>query len=243
MSDPIRIALVAEGVTDYVVVHAAIAAMLPAHEFELRLLQPEYSEAFEPVGSGLGLGWSGVYRWCRQTSAEGGDSIRSSVLFGFYDLLLIHLDADVAGYLYSSGRISDTTEDLPCERPCPPASATTDPLREVLLRWIGERELPPRCVLCTPSKNTETWVMATLFPHNKVMVKQGWECYADPEAQLALQPKGKRLQKSRSSYEERAADFTSRWSDLCGKLSEAERFDRDFRRQAFGLRLMTSSPD
>ena len=68
MSDPLRIALVAEGPTDRIVLEAAITALLGQRSFVLSLKQPEVSEAFTGGASGAsGAGWGGVYRWCRTT--------------------------------------------------------------------------------------------------------------------------------------------------------------------------------
>ena len=53
MSSTMRIALVAEGVTDYEVLNAAIESMLAGQSFDLKLLQPEESVAFTGAG-----GWS-----------------------------------------------------------------------------------------------------------------------------------------------------------------------------------------
>src|SRR6266545_3925071 len=75
----------------------------------------------------------------------------------------------------------------PCVQPCPPPSASTNPLRQVLLRWLSESDMPPRTVLCTPSKSMEAWVVAALFPHDAA-VNRGIECWPNPENMLAQQP-------------------------------------------------------
>lgn len=98
MSEPIRIALVAEGVTDFVFLEAVLRAMLPPERtFDFKLLQPEESAAFSSGGhaGAFGGGWRGVYKWCHQqvVSFEG---LRDHPLLLNYDLLMIHLDADVA---------------------------------------------------------------------------------------------------------------------------------------------------
>src|SRR5580700_5527030 len=143
MSSTIRIALVGEGVTDFEVLRTAIDAMLNGRSFDLKLLQPEGSVAFTGGGSAgpLGGGWKGVYKWCRQAALRGGGSLGGDPLFVGYDVLILHLDADVAG--------EDPAHDpidpipglaglLPCEQPCPPPGATTEALRLVLLSWVGE---------------------------------------------------------------------------------------------------------
>ena len=61
MSSTVRIALVAEGVTDYEVLKAAIESMLMGKSFDMKLLQPEGSVAFTGAGSAgaFGGGWKG----------------------------------------------------------------------------------------------------------------------------------------------------------------------------------------
>ena len=64
----VRIALVAEGPTDAIVIEAALRAVFASRTFVLQQLQPEGSAAFGEMGTG----WVGVYRWCRQTATRGG---------------------------------------------------------------------------------------------------------------------------------------------------------------------------
>ena len=188
MSEPLRIAMVVEGTTDFIVLDAVISSLLPDQDIEFQAIQPEFSAAFQVQPGPTGLGWSGVYRWCRQATDEGQGGVSGSSLFAFHQILVVQVDADVAGMTYQNGWIDDQTGDLPCEQPCPPPEATTNVLRKVMLRWLGEAQVPAQCVLCTPSKSIETWVMAALFPTNKEVVKDSWECRANPEAQFATLP-------------------------------------------------------
>ena len=88
MSEPVRLALVAEGPTDAVVVEAALRAILGERDFVLAQLQPEQSEAFGP----LGAGWGGVYRWCKQSALHAGGSLGDfRLLLDNYDLLIVPL--------------------------------------------------------------------------------------------------------------------------------------------------------
>ena len=159
MSDPVRAAFVVEGITDYYVLCAAAEAVLGGRSLVPTLLQPERSEAFAPVGQATGGGWPGVYRWCRQVVAQ-SDGVRGNVVLVTHDLLVVQLDADVATATYAQGHIDDDAGDLPCRQACPPPDATTDALRRAMLRWLGEDAVPPRVVLCTPSKATEAWLLA-----------------------------------------------------------------------------------
>lgn len=163
MSEPLRVALVAEGPTDGVVIRAALRAILGERLFVLTQIFPEGSITFGATGSG----WVGVYKWCHQAVARGNGRLRNDALvFENYDLLLLHLDADVAGANYGQGSIQPLASDGPlqCERQCPPASDTTTALRSVLLSWCGEQAVPDRCVVCIPSKAPKRGCWLHCFP-------------------------------------------------------------------------------
>ncbi|WP_306598843.1 hypothetical protein [Geothrix sp. 21YS21S-2] len=233
MSRTIRIALVAEGITDYVFLDAAIRAMLGNQSFDLKLLQPEESVAFTGGGDAgqLGGGWKGVYKWCLQAVQRSEGDFKSDPLFIGYDLLLIHLDADVAGEDPANSPkapIVELADLLPCEQPCPPPSATTNELRRVLLSWLGETSPPPRTILCTPSKSTEAWVMAIFFPTDREMTRKGWECHPKPENRLGQQPIKVRFSKNFSDYEARNPGIQAGWQSVVARLSEASRFQDEF---------------
>lgn len=233
MSETVRIALVAEGVTDYEVVRAAIGSMFNGRSFDLKLLQPEGSFAFSGGGDAgpFGGGWKGVYRWCLQAAQRGGGNLRGDPLFIAYDLLVLHLDADVANEDPANQTIAPIpglAGVLPCAQDCPPPSATTDPLRRVLLSWVGETQIPAQTVLCTPSKSTEAWVMAVFFPGDRDMIRRGWECHPNPESRLGQQPAGQRFSKRRSDYQSRQAGLRAGWPAIAARLSEAQRFRDDF---------------
>lgn len=230
MSNTLRIALVAEGVTDYEVLNAAIESMLDGRSFVLTLLQPEGSVAFSGGGNAgsFGGGWKGVYRWCLQAKLRSGGKLSDDPLFLGYDLLLLHLDADVAGEDPPNNLAPELVGVLPCEQPCPPPSATTDALRKVILTWVGETKTPHKTVLCTPSKSTEAWVMAACFPNDKQMAKQGWECHPNPESRLGQQTKRKRFAKNQYDYSTRNSELRNGWPSVVARLTEARRFQNDF---------------
>jgi hypothetical protein len=228
MSEPLRIALVAEGPTDGVVIESALRAMLGERAFILKQIFPEGSTSFGE----LGTGWVGVYRWCHQSSNRGNGRLsQDALVFQNYDLLLLHLDADVAGFRYADGSLTKKPTDggLPCEQPCPPPGTTVNELRKVLLSWCGEAAVPQKAVICMPSKSTESWVVAMLFP-NDDSVKQGIECWTNAESRLGQQPKAKRMRKKKSDYLAKAEKFTAEWPRIAcrGALTEAQRFQSEF---------------
>jgi hypothetical protein len=233
MSDTVRIALVAEGVTDYEVLKAAIDSMLGGQSFVMSLLQPEESVAFTGAGSAgpLGGGWRGVYKWCLQATSRSGGNLRNDPLFIVYDILILHIDADVASEDPANYRVNPLPEFagvLPCEKQCPPPNATTDRLRQIMLSWIGETRTPPRTVLCTPSKCTEAWVLAIFFPHDGQMIRKGWECHPSPETRLGQQAIRQRFGKSQAAYQETASRIQDGWPRIVARLTEAHRFQDEF---------------
>ena len=227
MSSPFRVAVVAEGPTDKIVIEAAISNIFGGQPFILRQLQPEESLAFSPIGTG----WGGVYRWCRQASTRAGGPIRHDPLFLTYDLLILHLDAEVASESYANAGITDPANDLPCSKPCPPPEASTDALRDVMLRWIGETGMPPKTVLCTPSTMTETWVLCALYPDVAAAIPGNLECFQTPDHRLQAQPKVGRLvrggKKDRRMYQKRAGEIAQAWDRVRHHCSEAGKFSTD----------------
>ena len=230
MSEALRIAAVVEGPTDRVVLHAIMRALLPTTEFEFHALQPEGSLAFQPPQvAGTGVGWVGVYRWSRQSAQEGGGSISGSFALLNHDILIVHVDADVANKTYKSGNIQDAPQDnLPCEEPCPPVSATTNALRAVILNWLGEDECPPQIVCCTPSKNMESWVLAAVYPDHGLVPSGDWECHHNPEGQLATLPLEHRFRKRPDDYLSMQDEITNTWPTVSARLEEAKRFEEQF---------------
>lgn len=230
MSEVLRVALVAEGPTDQVVIEAALKAMLDPRPVVVHQLQPERSLAFESFGS-LGTGWVGVYRWCQQAVRRGqGRLSGDALLFGQWDLLVIHLDVDVAEKSYADGSLTPSALDgtLPCERPCPPATSAANALLAVLLTWCREPTLPPCTVACLPSKNTEAWVLAALFPGDPAVART-LECLPDPERRLAQQPASQRIRKHVRAYQDRQEDLVEAWPRVAGPrgLEQAARFQAD----------------
>jgi hypothetical protein len=227
MSD-LRIGLVCEGPTDTIVLSAAIASLLGRRDFVLTQLQPLGSVAFGQTGAG----WVGVYNWCRQAVDQASGSVGDNPLFDTYDLLLVHLDADVADKTYASGNIVTAATDLPCAMPCPPPSDTTNNLREVLLSWLGEPATPPQTILCTPSKSTEAWVLAALYPLDAIVRSGELECRDAPANLLSAKPANSRLvragKKVKQRYQERAGDIERAWAGVRRICTEAERFSAEF---------------
>ena len=230
MSEPLRIAAAVEGPTDRIVLQAIVEALLPNQDFVLQVVQPEVSAAFEESQFGqLGGGWPGVYKWCRQSATEGAGSVLNSTVLRNYDLVIVHVDADVAGKTYKSGNIPrPVINDLPCDEPCPPASATADRLRAVVSDWLGLTERGP-IVLCIPSKNMDAWMVAALLPDFVTTSRTPWECVQSPMGRVGGLPRRIRFGKSQHEYEARKGQLTGAWPKVSSQLGEASRFERELR--------------
>ena len=225
MSEPLRIAAAVEGPTDAVVLRAAIDCMLTGTEYEFVTLQPEESAAFGHASGG----WGGVYRWARQSVKSGGGSVSGSTVLSYHDLLIVQVDADVAGKTYASASIYNAPRrNLPLQQPCPPPNGTTNALRTEILGWLGVARCPAQVVLCTPSKSIETWVIAAVCPNNRMVRRWDWECRPNPEGQLGTLPLAERFKKAVADYRDRQDQMTVAWPGLVATLREAARFNTEF---------------
>ncbi|MCY4054291.1 MAG: hypothetical protein OXF67_00170 [Cyanobacteria bacterium MAG CAR4_bin_6] len=209
MSEPLRIAVVVEGPTDSIVLEAIVRSLLAGAEFEFDTLQPAEDSAVFGANFRLhGPGWGGVYRWSRQATekSDGSLSSFSKLSPSKWDLLIIHVDADVADKTYASTGIqSPPQNDLPCAKPC-----------------------PPQTILCTPSKTMDAWVLTAIFPDNAIFQQQNWECHPDPAGQLKALPQGQRFSKKIRDYRERNQGISQAWPRVSGTLTEAARFQEEF---------------
>ena len=116
------------------------------------------------------------------------------------------------------------------KKPCPPPEATTNALRGVVLNWLGEPKCPRRVVLWTPSKNTEAWVLAAMWPENKLVQREDWECHPNPGGQLAALSKDQAFKKRPEHYQRVSHALTKAWPSISARLTEAKRFEVEFRR-------------
>jgi hypothetical protein len=229
MSDPLRVAIAAEGPTDVIVVGSILRSVLGNRPFVLTQLQPEGSVAFGTRGGG----WGGVYKWCKASAQRGlGRMSQDALVFANFDALVLHVDADVASCAYEEANIVPEESDLslPCEEPCPPPAASVDRLRNVILSWCGETAVPSRTTLCVPSKNTEAWVLAMVVPQDPLVTSGTLECNPDPAGRFSQQKAAVRFKKAQRDYKDRADAMTTSWPALIasGRVSQAIRFQQEF---------------
>ncbi len=221
-----RIALVAEGPTDFEVIHAALKAILH-RPFFLTLLQPEPSL---PI---LGNGWGGVLKWYDAAGQRHVGSLDNDPTLALFDLLIIHLDVDVAlrqyadcGPLVKKMANENAWPQLPCNQPCPPVAGTCAALEAVLLGWLGNVQPGAKTVVCLPAQSTGAWLVAALLPATHALC-QGLECNPAAEAGLALLPKAQRVKKkSTREYRAHATSVYKKWINVKALCSQAGNFEQ-----------------
>jgi hypothetical protein len=97
-----------------------------------------------------------------------------------------------------------------------------------MLTWLGETAVPPKTVICTPSKNIETWVLIGLFPDDASAKKADMECRWDGEVRLRTHGLIKSGQKLIDKYLDHEWELEVAWPKVRKKSSEAERFSKEF---------------
>lgn len=224
MSD-LRIALIAEGPTDYVVIEAALKAILD-RPFILNQLQPE---ATRPD---MGSGWGGVLKWCYKAAQRCPVTIAEDPTLIGYDLVILHLDLDVATFSYADcGNKAEALAQkqhwgrLPCARPCPPVTDSCEALQQVLQTWLHPATLGTT-ILCIPAQSTGTWLAAAYLPDSHELLDEA-ECNTQLESRLVHLSLRNRVKKNRRDYQKRAENITDNWVRVKNICSQAVSFESD----------------
>lgn len=225
MSD-IRVALVAEGSTDAVIIEAALKALIP-RSFVLTVLQPE------PTRPRLGAGWGGVLRWCESFSSRGFASIEEDPTLSGFDLYILHLDADVADASYLD--VSTEAENsahirgwprLPAVSACPPADGGVDAVRNCLSAWSNLPDPGVKAVFCVPSKAIDAWLAVAVLKDGHRLIA-GIECNLNIGRHLAGLPLGSRVKKTVREYRAYQGKVFDEWDRIREICSQAGRFSND----------------
>ncbi|CEG51392.1 hypothetical protein ACIGHJ_07250 [Stutzerimonas kunmingensis] len=220
----LSIALVAEGDTDLVIIEAALRAILE-QPFTLTQLQPE---ATRPK---MGTGWCGVLKWCDASAQRHSDCLDSDPTLARFDLLIIHLDVDVASESYANA--GDTVQKmaqeknwhvLPCAQPCPPVIDSVVPLKAALDSWLRPASRGTKTVLCLPAQASGTWLAAASLPNGHALLT-GAECNINVESRLSGLPMDLRIRKKVREYREHAPNVTRNWPVVKAVCSQALDFE------------------
>jgi hypothetical protein len=222
----LKIGMVVEGPTDAIVLQAGLTAFIKT-PFTAITLQPQVS----PGSSGTG--WSGVYRWCRQVASLKSGTLSENPILLNLDLVIIQIDADVAGMSYADAGIHEPAfNDLPCERPCPPASDTVGLLFRVVQGWLLPTRPGDYGIICVPSKCIEAWVAAGLYSQTAPELMDELECsytiidyfQQKPARERLIRSKKGKPKKIRSRYLEVSETLSKEWENITQYCPQAGLF-------------------
>ncbi len=202
-----RVGIVTEGTSDFLVLSAIVESILPGTE--TMALWPD------TAASGRPFGWRGVKSWCEEHGNR-LETLMRGVPGREIDLLIVHVDCSMA-------------DKVGARMPCPPARDTSDGLRSVILdAWIGRAGLA-WIVTTTPSLTTDTWAIAALEPEYRPDGEL--ECDLGVEAELVrrkrLRRKGGRVAKPGTAYRSLSGEVTASLDRVRSRCPEAERFCRE----------------
>lgn len=220
----LKIALVAEGATDEIIINAALQAILP-NSFILTQIQPE---ATQPK---MGEGWCGVLKWCHEKSKQCSATLDTDPTLERYDWIIVHLDLDVAVMQYdncgtdiSQKCTTSGWKNLPCNKPCPPVTDTVTALQEVLKSWLQPASAGKKTVFCVPAQSSGTWLAAAHLPNAHRLLAQ-IECNLTLEDSLPQLSKTDRIRKSKREYQQHAPQITAQWERVKQHCSQAQAFE------------------
>ena len=221
----LRIALVAEGPTDYEAIQAALKALLP-QPFVMIQLQPE------ATGGMMGTGWCGVLKWCQAAQQRHPGSLdKGPTLVGF-DLLIVHLDVDVASKQYADcgTSVADIAQQhhwgsLPCAQPSPPVADTVTCLDGVIKSWLGQSTAGERTLLCLPAQSSGTWLAAAVLASAHPLLVDS-ECNLSLESRLGQLPLKERIKKTTREYRLHAPRITAQWEQVKQVCTQATHFEQ-----------------
>lgn len=224
----VNIGLVVEGTTDAIVLKASLDAFIDV-PYITSTLQPEV-----PIGTSK-TGWGGVYRWCRQMASFNSKTLSDNPSLLNQDLIIIQIDADVARMNYAEAGIQNPVfDDLPCYRPCPPASDTVDVLLEVVNGWLSPTFLGDKGIICVPSKCIEAWVAAGIYSQSDPELMNELECSYEviayfqnkPAKERLVRSKAGKLKKNAKKYSELAELLTQKWKNIKYYCPQAQVFQK-----------------
>lgn len=212
-----RVGFAVEGETDLIVLQAVLAKMIP-DDFSPRYLQPAgYGCDRDPS---KGAGWPGVMRWCIEIS-KNHNSLRD------LDLVIVQIDADVAEMKYSDASIRWQANDLPCVKPCPPAQDTVTALEQVVSGWLGG-VLPPKLILCIPSRQIDSWLVPLLYSDKSTNLECSKEVFSwlSAHKKKLCRQNGKKITES---YRKIASELGEKWDTVKAACSQAAIFEQRVR--------------
>jgi hypothetical protein len=224
----LRVGIVAEGRSDWLVLEEVMKTVHP--EIEFVRLQPD-----QTLFAGIGQGWKGVRAWCRENGHR-LEVIMHGITGDPIQILVIHADCSMA-------------DEEEIHHPCPPAIDTAVALAEVVeTKWLGCDPIPEFVVVATPAQSSDAWVVATLDPPYANLADI--ECDKSVEDELIksqwgeikrLRKRDGEVKKPTSAYRPFAERVGQKIELVCTHCPQAEVFRSNFR-VAVARSLPTQAP-
>lgn len=150
--------VVCEGSTDFVLIDEIIkhVGSTVNKKIEANLVYPPVDSTSGNVSQG---GWSGVQTWCKQNATQrqsGQDRVGALLAFTGAAFIIIHLDTDIAHLLEVNGQ--KFTGSLGQRRGW---------CKRALGQWLGIYARSARIRYVLPTKQIETWILATFDEDSK----------------------------------------------------------------------------
>ena len=216
MAKSLRIGLVGEGPTDFIVIEAALNSILEDTEFVLSSIHPEVSAITDKAG------WKGVLWWCEHVFSK-TDPLAN------YDIVIVQVDADIANepQLSAEGFASI----------CPPSMPTVAKIKTFLRAKMNPPSTQGQVIFCVPSQSTELWVVAMLAPA-KFSLLADPECFTNPKSLLyqhnpyrLVVQKGGKLKNDTARYRRSQGTMIENWHQATAGCRQAQVFE--YRMSAF----------
>lgn len=129
-----RVGIICEGSTDYVVLQAIVAEVLRRYDPTFSLLQPDFDALARPRERRPATGWQAVRAFLQA----------GNVQLTPLDLVVVQVDASIRHL----GPVASLVEDDGLEALC-----------DLVKRWIGA-PVPPSAIIALPREETESWLVA-----------------------------------------------------------------------------------
>ena len=219
----IRVGIVAEGSTDFLVLEAIMKTVTSDIEFE-------HIHPAPAVSSRLGNGWRGVKAWCEENGPE-IEAYLTGVRSRPLNLLVIHADCSMA-------------DKFGADRPCPPAADTALALKEVIEKtWLGRDPAPDFVILAIPAMSSDAWIVAAFeepYPNlpsiecdkgveDEFVRRKIFRRRTDVRMRNGRKVKESRVQKTTELYGPMAAKCGQTIDNVCTHCPQAEVFCSNFR--------------
>lgn len=207
-----RVGIVCEGITDFVVLEAIAGAVLADRQPTFTLLQPDHDRVRRPGDPRSAGGWQAVRAFLEEGNAQ--------LSLARIDVVIVKVDASVR----LSGELVPSLEDDDLETLCDHVKA-----------WIGE-PIPESVVITLPCEEIETWLVAA---HTR---RKDVEAMEDPARVLVdeglLGTRNGRPDKKSTDYKRLSESLQRRVGDrkLLRAIPELERLCSKLRTRARGRR-------